>query len=362
MPMISGLLRFFDRKRFEVFFLFPGNTTGSDEALKWRSAADQTMQISDSDFELATSQIASLQLDILISGPSTFSLWITSITRLAKIQAIIIEPAWTDGSPNLDYYISWILAEPTNLKKYYKSKTALMNNPPYWIERPEISNEFNSEMKTQILIDVLGFSPIGHTYCIPNMLAKISPQMDSVIKQILSSDPNGIVLIFRAETIGGFILKARLRKNLGDELFTRVIFLNTMKRSLAHQLLNSVDCVIDSFPLTGMSSSFDSIKMGIPIVTMVNDIPFGKWTQSIYEYLEIEGLVANTKEELVELALNIASNPSLRNEIREKLISKSRKFVENENAALEVVDFIENAWLRYSAGAKPENWVNGKWA
>ena len=361
MPMISGLLKFFDRQRFEVIFLFPGNKSNSNEAIKWSLAADKVMQIWDIDFDLAISQIESLKLDIIISGPSTYSVWITSIPRLAKIQAILLEPAWTDGSPNLDYYISWNLAEPSNSKLYYKSKTALMNHPPYWIEKPEVFEIFNEELKLQTFTDVLGFSPSGHTYCIPSTLAKISPQMDYVINHILLSDPESIFLVFRAETLGGFNLKARLRKYLGDDLFTRVVFLDTLERNLAHRVLNSVDCVIDSFPLTGMSSSFDAIKMGIPVVTLASDIPFGKWTQSIYSYLEIDGLVASSKEELVRIACNVASNSSLRSEIRERLILRSTKFIENEIAALELVHFIENAWQRYSCGLQPENCANGNW-
>lgn len=360
MPMISGLLAFFPKEEFECVFICPKGEALTDEAKKWIKAADATVEVSNRDLRDALETIAKLELDFLISGPSTSSLWFVSLTRLARIQAILIEPAWTDGSRNLDYYISWKNAEPTDFSAHYNSAVALLEHPPYWIEPSTVSTITSPQKKETVISNLLGLSKAHRTYLCASTIIKLHPEMDEVIEGILESDSSAVVVFLRGEHLGADALKARLKSKLGRN-FERVVFLSTLSRENAHQLLQSVDCVFDSFPITGMSSSFDGLKNGVPIVTLESESTFGKWTSAIYAQIGVKGLATRTKSEFVDLCTQIAGSPDLRQEFAQQISSRVSTVLESEKSAAEFVSFIRSAWLRYLNGETPTHWINMSW-
>lgn len=360
MPMISGLLRFFPKNEFDTFFIYPKDEALSKEALKWKAATEFTFEINPWDLESSISAISKLELDILIAGPFNAPMWFTTLARLARLQAILIEPAWIDGSANLDYYISWEPAEPIDFQNQYQSSVALLKSPPYWIEALDAIGGPTKQMKEALLKRLIDWREGERVYLCANTILKLHPDMDDAIEGILTSDPSGVVVLLRTEGLGGDSLKVRLRSRLGKD-FTRLRFLNSLVQSDAHDLLRSVDCVFDSFPITGMSSSFDGLKLGVPIVTIESEISFGKWTSAIYRYIGISGLTARSKSEFVSICTSLASNENLREQYSLEISTNYRKLIESDIAAKELVQFLRSAWSRYCAGYEPADWVNSQW-
>lgn len=361
MPMISGLLRFFPKTEFETFFIYPKDEAQSGEGPKWMQLADSTIEISARDLKSQILDISKLGLDILISGPSTSSLWFVFLARLARIQAILIEPAWTDGSANLDYYISWKPGEPFSYADSYQSSVAFLDSPPYWIEFSDSNRIETVAEKLGVLQRLPKWSDDQRIYLCASTLIKLNPEMDEVIEGILTNDLNSRIVFFRGEHLGGDALKARLRARLGEN-FSRLIFLNTLPSQEAHALLQSVHCVFDSFPLNGMSSSFDGLKLGVPIVTLESDISFGKWTSGIYKYIGVEGLTASSKGEFIAKCLELATSPKVREVYSREILLNIHKILSTQSSALEFVTFIKSAWDRYKSGGAPADWIGADWA
>lgn len=362
MPMMSGLMAHLDRNMFETVYLRPGQQSTSAAGKDWIARAGETVEYSDTDSYAAIEKIAEQKLDIIVSGPAIAAIFYPMMARLAPLQMVLLEPNWTDGLTNSDYYISWQLAEPKRPSDFYQSAVAFLEHPPYWIERPSSQGDaaLSEEKRNEIRQRVLGCGAESRVYLCANTLPKIHPRMDDIFYELLDRDPSANLVLLRGDYPPGKSLKARLKERLGRH-YDRVKFLKTLNKDDAHSLLQAVDCSLDSYPLCGMSSSFDGFMLGVPIVTLPSNIPFGNWTASIYEYMGVTGLTAQDVHEYVEIAMRLASDREWREQKSMEVRQKSSRYVESKESADEFQEFIIQAWERKRAGLPIANWLSGAW-
>jgi predicted O-linked N-acetylglucosamine transferase (SPINDLY family)/tetratricopeptide (TPR) repeat protein len=361
MPMMSGLLNRLDKNIFETVYLRPGKAGLSDTAKNWIVRAEKTVEYSDIDTYSAVETIASQELDIIVSGPSMSALFFPMMARLAKLQMVLLEPNWTDGLTNSDYYISWQPAEPSSPSDFYRTAVSFLQHPPYWIEKPlEASRPISPELRIETRQRLLKVGSESRVYLCANTPPKISPEMDGIFCDLLEHDSAATIVLLRAEYPSARNLRIRLQEKLGKN-YERVIFLSTLGKDDAHLLLQSVDCCLDSYPLCGMSSSFDGAMLGVPTVTLPAGIPFGQWTASIYEYIGVSGLTAKNRKEYIDIAMKVAGDVDWRYQKAVEIKEKSSRFVENQSSSDEFQEFIIHAWKRTLAGLPPANWISGGW-
>lgn len=358
MPMMSGLLRGLNPQVYETIFLRPGKWGRTRAAETWIERAERVVEYPDNDSYAAIDAIAAEQLDIIVSGPSVAAIFFPMMARLARLQMVLLEPNWTDGLTNADYYISWKPAEPEDTSRFYKSNVALLDHPPYFIERhpvQEVSDRAKCELRCRFYL-----GETDRIYLCANTPPKIHPRMDEVFRKLLQSDPEGSLVILRGDYPPAKTLRSRLHHELG-KLAERVVFLPTLKQEDAHTLLLTADACLDSFPLCGMSSSFDAAMLGVPIVTLPAPIPFGRWTASIYDYIGMTGLTAKDEDEYLQIALRLAKDPVWRKELGQELRQKAQRFVESAASVDAFATFIAKSWERHGDGRQPADWIDGAW-
>lgn len=362
MPMMSGLLRQLDKTRFDTVFLRPGKAGSSEIAQEWMSSANEIVEYSDTNTFLAIETIAAQKLDIIISGPSVASIFYPMMARLASLQMVLLEPNWTNGLTNADYYISWRPAEPALPQEYYKTAVSYLEHPPYWITKPAsgVKRFLSKQTRAATRKKLLHHNSERTIYLCSNTPPKIHARMDDMFSDLLNADPNAIIVLLRGDSPIVNTLKARFKKKLKHN-FHRMVFLPTLSQQDAHALLLSVDCCLDSFPLCGMSSSFDAIMLGVPVVTFPFDIPFGKWTASIYDYIGVDGLIAHNQDDYIQIALRVAKDVAWRKHKMKEIKEKASLFVESTPAFEELQHFIIHAWKRKISDLSPVNWINGVW-
>ena len=66
--------------------------------------------------------------------------------------------------------------------------------------------------------------------------------------------------------------------------------------------------ILDPFYFGGCNSSCDAFALGAPVVTLPGFLLPGRFTLGLYREMGIEGAVARSPEEYVELALRIAGS------------------------------------------------------
>lgn len=357
MPMISGLMEKLDSTKFEKIFLrpsFPGAV--GETARNWLARADRVVELPANSVYAVQKVIAQEELDVIVAGPSLPMSIYPMMARLAPLQMTIIEPNWCNGFSNVDYYISWASAEPANFKTYHANSVALLNNPPYWLEMP-----VQPKTSSVSVNDVLANAPAHkRIYVCPTSPIKLHPMFDEVLRTLLEKDPEGIVVFLRMEDAVGDSIQFRMKEALGA-LAQRVVFLPTLSPEGAHALLVAVDCVLDAYPLGGMSSSFIATAIGTPTVSLPAEIPFGKWMASIYDFIGVDGLTAQTPDQYAEIAYQLASNVEWRMSKAAEIQAKRSVLIESDAAATEFQDFLLHAIERHYQGRSPADFVRGQW-
>ncbi|MFN7026096.1 MAG: hypothetical protein ACK4QP_16610, partial [Pseudorhizobium sp.] len=357
MPMISGLMERLDPERFERIFLQPQYPNPAGEtARNWVARADRTVKLPvDSVYDIHEA-IAREQLDIIIAGPSIPSGIYPMMARLAPLQMTIIEPNWCDSFDNVDYYITWGRAEPADYKTYHRNAVALTEHPPYWLEMPSKG----SKAAATSLTALRDAPPHSRVYVCPTSPVKLHPAYDEVLKSLLTRDLDGIVVFLRMDSPWAHSVRDRMKDALGP-LAERLVFLPTLTPTEAHALLNSVDCVLDAYPLGGMSSSFVAAALGTPTVSLPAEIPFGKWMGAIYDYIGVGGLNARTPDEYADIAYRLASDTAWREAKSAEILEKQPMLVESLASAAEFQDFILAAVERHVNGLPPTDWTPSGW-
>ncbi len=102
-----------------------------------------------------------------------------------------------------------------------------------------------------------------------------------------------------------------------------VSFVETIKNHFKDHLnlYNQIDIALDTFPYNGVTTSFESIWMGVPVLTMKGFNFNSRCGESINKNLGTNELIAENEKEYVFKAIELASN-------KEKLLNL-RKFIFN---------------------------------
>ena len=79
---------------------------------------------------------------------------------------------------------------------------------------------------------------------------------------------------------------------------------------------NEIDIALDTFPLTGGTTTCETLWMGVPVVSMVGDALFERLSYSLLTNAGLGDLVVRTPEAFVQTALKLAGDPARRRVLR----------------------------------------------
>jgi len=116
----------------------------------------------------------------------------------------------------------------------------------------------------------------------------------------------------------------KLFKDLGLKEDQFILEIGSNRADLLRTYKN-IDLSLDSFPYSGGTTSFESIYMGVPVLTKKGFNFISRSTQSINYNLGLEDLIAKDDEDYVAKAINF----SLHTEYLKKI--KKRIILEKEN-------------------------------
>ena len=181
--------------------------------------------------------------------------------------------------------------------------------------------------------------------CFNNFL-KVSEDTIDIWSEILSKFKNSNLVLKSSVSADKGYKKYLVKKfkNRIDE--NRIIILNYEKDKKKHleQYLN-IDLGLDTFPYNGVTTTFESLWMGVPVITLKGSKFVSRCGYSINKNACLNEFTANTKEEYISIALNsiksggIETLKKLRKDLRSKII-KSPLF-NIDDYADEFVDQLE---------------------
>jgi protein O-GlcNAc transferase len=102
----------------------------------------------------------------------------------------------------------------------------------------------------------------------------------------------------------------------------RVEFQPRQVRSHYLQTYSRIDIALDPFPWCGGITSCDALWMGVPVITLVGRTPVGRGGASILANLGLPDLIAQTPQQYIQIATDLAQNPTRLADLRQTLRSR----------------------------------------
>ena len=242
-----------------------------------------------------------LNLDILIdlSGLSLRNRVNVLRSRVAPIQISWCGYCNSLGIANMDYMIADRNLVYENEKDDYSEKIIYM---------PQIWNCFGEEDKKNFPI-ISKKNNTKFTFGSFNNMRKISNKIIDIWSSILNST-DSILMLKESSEESDLIKESILNKfkEKGTNV-NQIVFLERTKNIEDHlKLYNKIDLALDTFPFPGVTTSFESISMGVPVLTMKGFNFTSRCGESININLDMKNFIAQNADEYISKAIYFSKN------------------------------------------------------
>ena len=296
---LKTVLENYDKKKFEIILLL--NNSKEDQLTQsFKNLATETINISNLDDISALNKIRDLKLDItidLMGYTSTHRIELFK-NRLAKKQVIWMGYCNTSGLENMDYIITDPNLIYENEKDLYSEKVIYL---------PEIWNchcgfDFERKENPPPFINNKYF-----TFGSFNSFNKINPDVVNVWSNILKRvSKSKLVLKTSQKNHTLKRLKELFKKN---NVLESIQFIGRQEDLKNHLITyNGIDIALDTFPYNGVTTSFEAIWMGVPVITMAGYNFNSRCGESINKNLNMERMVARDEDDYVDKVVNLSNN------------------------------------------------------
>lgn len=308
---IDPILKYYDRNKFEVYCY--ANVMKEDDMsehfksypeIKWFNIFD--MSTND-----AYNLILSHKIDILVdlAGHTNNNRLDVFAEKAAPIQMTYLGYPNTTGLTNMDFRITDRLADPIDTQQKYSEKLIYM---------PRCFICYTPTMNSNIDFDKIPIIPIKHkniTFGVFNKLNKYNKYTFQIWKKILDAIPTASLLIKRGKN--KYLSKSGINEK-------QIKFMEYIKDQREYySLYNDVDICLDTFPYSGTTTSCDALIMSTPIITLsIPNRHVSNVTKSLLTNIGFPELVANSMEDYVRIAVNLAND-------KEKIINYKQNIRQN---------------------------------
>ena len=259
--------------------------------------------------------------------------------RLAPIQVLWLGYNNTSGLSQMDY----LIADPNLIKKnevkFYSEKILFL--PNIWNCHSGFSILRKENPAPLINNNHITFGSFNNTN-------KISDEVVSVWSNILKSTNNSRLIIKSSHVYSDEILKEKFEKN---KVLNQIIFLDRKSSFKEHiDEYKKIDLALDTFPYNGVTTSFEAIWMGVPILTLKGFNPNSRAGESINKNLNMNYLIADNKDEYLLKAIELSKNFEKVIEIRKNIFDKALKsnLFNDKKFSKEFYESLEKIYLNHS--------------
>lgn len=351
----GGFLINHDREKFHIT-LYSGTQKTDAMTERFKQAADQWYDIREwSDDRLAL-QVRKDKIDILVDL-ATFTAGGRPLTFARKPAPIQISGwgyATSTGLDCMDYFATDATVVPVDQEGRYTENAWRLPSVLSWVQPS----------------DVL---PVGHvravmgrpfTYGVFNRMPKITQEAIKAWCEIISRVPGSRLMLKNSQLQDAqirdivadyFIANGAYRDDKGALLIATSgapsrIGLEGSSNHYDHLATHWLpDIMLDAYPQGGGVSSFESLWMGVPVLTILGERPPGRITASLLHQVGLDDWVMPDERAYIERAVELARDPLALIPIRESLRERVLKM-----PALDVVGYSRHvekgyraAWVRY---------------
>ena len=330
---VKKLLKYLDRSKFETYiFSFSEQFDESSQEIK--DSSEKWSNISNLNNQEVIEQIQKERIEILIDiGGLTSSKRIEIFkSRVSPLQITWLAYCNTIGFKNIDY----LIADDHLIKdeeRFYSEKIIKLNN--IWNAHSgfDFIREFSeTPAKKNNYI----------TYGSFNNFLKISDETAYAWSEILKKTQNAKLILKSSNNCFPKRIIEIFKKN---KVYDLIEFYNRTDYPSLKEHLNlykKIDIALDTFPYNGVTTSFEALWCGIPVLTVLGYNFNSRCGSSILKNANLDQLILKNSEEYIEKALELSNNINelsiLRKDIFDRILNTplfdSKKFASNFSRSL----------------------------
>jgi len=308
---IEPVLRHHDKSRYEVF-CYANLARPDDSTKRLMSLAERWRDIYPMGDEEAARLIAGDRIDILVdlAGHTAGNRLPLMARKPAPVQATWIGYPDTTGIPQMDFRITDGLADPPGTTEHLHCE-----------ELVRLPRTFSCYLPPECAPAVAALPMLAAgrvTFGSFNNLAKVTPEVIALWSRVLLAVP-GSRLVMKCPPLADPELCALLLERFRDEgVAADRVELNPGDASPAEHLAQygRVDIALDCFPYNGTTTSCEALWMGVPVVTLAGTRHAGRTGVSILTNCGLAHLVAQTPDQYLALACDLARDPASLQQLR----------------------------------------------
>ena len=265
----------------------------------------------------AAERIAADQLDMLIE--------LGGSTHMNKLDVMAYKPARRQASW-LGYPHS---AGLSNIDNFICDTHTLPTRPELMLETPLLMPKSWIALGARFFNNTLPITDPPElkngfiTYGTANNPHKYTREMLRAWAKVVAATPNSRFAFIRPEG-GGATFRNNIAKAFAAEGVSEDRLVFHVVRGLHLPYYNEVDITLDTFPLTGGTTTTEALWMGVPVVSLVGPAFYERLSYSILVNSGAPELAANDFDEFLKIAVDLAGDRDRRLTLRRTLRDNMR--------------------------------------
>ena len=313
---LNGFLSNIDKNIFEVVAFNLNNIDLKIENIK--KNFNEWFDVSNLDdldlINFVRNKSVNILIDLMGHGPG-------NRLSVLKNRAAPIQISWlgycnSTGLDEMDYIVADYNLIKSGEESLYSEKILYL--PKIWNSH-EIMNE-------ELIIKELPFDKNNYfTFGSFNNFKKISKSVIEVWSEILRQ--TGGYLVLKSSMHNDEELRNKISSKFSKDILRNnqiKILIGQKEKSEHLKTYNQIDLSLDTFPYNGVTTSFESLWMGVPILTIKGDNFVSRTGESINNNLNLEEFVAKDKDDYIHKAIEFSKKPERLRELRKSLREKSK--------------------------------------
>jgi len=223
---------------------------------------------------------------------------LTFARKPAPVQVAWLGYPGTTGLETMDYRLTDSFLDPPELDDAFYSEKSIRLPASFWCYDPRVDD-----------------LPVGKlpalnerrvTFGCLNNFCKVNADVLKLWAAVLMKTCNSRILILSPQgTHRQWAVDEMGRQGVAP---SRIEFLDRRPRRDYLELYNRIDVCLDTFPYNGHTTQLDALWMGVPTVTLVGRTAAGRGGASILSNVGLRELVAQTEEDYVRIAAELAGD------------------------------------------------------
>jgi protein O-GlcNAc transferase len=341
-PLARALKPVFEhRDRAAFSYICYAHATRVDEITSWfRASADEWRDITPlSDREVAARvRRDGIDLLVVLGGRFDSNRPLVAAHRAAPIQLSFFDAA-TSGVQGMDYFVGDPIVTPEGGHECFVEEVVRL--PLFCCYEEQTPVPIAERRPTEGSVVFGGF----------NNPAKLSSVILALWARVMARLPQSRLVLkyYRAFTATGTRERILRIFAAGGVAAERISFVaDGMLEEQPLDRYNEVDIALDSYPFNGVTTTFDALWMGVPVVSLAGDGCIRRMSGFHLVPLGLGDLVATTADDFVEIAVGLAADIErlrmLRHELRDRV--RASPLVDGRGFAQSVDTLFHDLWRR----------------